>query len=84
MVEAEDIVMTQKTDLSMAAVDTVITAGEDATVIPKDKEETLKASICNEFIHRIEYDTCSISCCINNLYLFGRKKQYDFIILLYI
>ena len=41
MVEAEDIVMTQKTDLSMAAVDTVITAGEDATVIAKDKEKTL-------------------------------------------
>jgi hypothetical protein len=55
MVEAEDIVMTQKTDLSMAAVDTVITAGEDATVIAKHKEKTLKASICNEYIHRIEY-----------------------------
>ena len=29
-------------------------------------------------------DTCSISCCINNWYLVGLKKQYDFIILLYI
>jgi hypothetical protein len=43
MEEAEDIVMTQKTDLSRVAVDTIITAGEDATVIAKDKEKTIKA-----------------------------------------
>ena len=48
MEEAADIVMTPKTDLSMARVDTIITAGEDATVIAKDKdkEKTLKGSIC--------------------------------------
>ena len=39
MVEAVDIIMTQKTDLSMVAVDTIIMAGEDATIIAKDKEK---------------------------------------------
>ena len=39
MVEAADIIMTQKTDLSIAAADTIIMAGEDATVMAKDKEK---------------------------------------------
>ena len=46
MVEAADILMIQKTDLSMVAIDIIIMAGEDATVIAKDKDKTLKGSIC--------------------------------------
>ena len=55
MEEAADIVMTPKTDLSMVGVDTIITAGEDATIIAKGKEKTITASICNPYIHRIQY-----------------------------
>lgn len=38
--EEANIVMMPKMDLIMAAVDTIIMAGEDATVIAKDKEKT--------------------------------------------